>query len=82
MKAQHEEIARYKAAMKIFDNFGLKKLLEVKKLSEECVAILAKKKKLNALYSPVKKEMMEYQIAMKNIDCFLKLYAETPERER
>lgn len=82
LEAHREEITLHKAAKKTFADLGLKKLPRVKELSDEYAAVLAEKKELYAQYRPTKKEMMDYQIAKQDIDRFLKLDAEEPEREQ
>ena len=76
-----EDILIHKSAKETFDRMQLKKLPKWKELSEEYGRILAEKKKLYEEYRTAKKEMMDYQIAKKDIDKFLKIDEEHRQRE-
>ena len=54
----------------------------MKELSEEYGRILSEKRKLYEEYRIAKKEMMDYQIAKRDIDEFLKLDQEQKKQEK
>ena len=72
-ETHRDEILLHKAAKEAFDKQGLKRLPKVKELSAEYGKILAEKKQLYEEYRSVKKDMMNYQIAKRYIDQFLKI---------
>ena len=54
----------------------------MKELSEEYGRILSEKRKLYEEYRTAKKEMMDYQIAKRDVDEFLKLDQEQKKQEK
>ena len=78
------EIMLHKAAKDAFNQLEGKKLPSVKALSAQYAQILAEKKKLYEEYHLVRKEMMDYQVAKRDIDDFLKIDQEqkTENREK
>lgn len=72
--AQHEgEILLHKAAKKVFDELGVKKLPTVKKLQTEYAEILTEKKKDYAEYRKLRTEMRQLLTAKANVDRILEM---------
>ncbi len=67
------EIKLHKAAKEVFNKQGGKKIPKVRELSEEYGRVLSEKRKLYEEYKLAKKEMMDYQIAKRNVDQVLGL---------
>ena len=65
--AEHErEILLHKAAKKVFDELGLKKLPTVKSLQAEYAELLAAKKRVYSEYCSARDEMQNLQMARAN----------------
>ena len=77
-----QEITLHQAAKEAFNRLDSRKLPKVKELSEEYGQILSEKRKLYEEYHTAKKEMMDYQIAKRDIDEFLKLDQEQKKQEK
>ena len=70
--AEHEsEIILHRAAKKVFDQMGLKKLPTVKSLQAEYAELLADKKSAYAEYRQSREEMKELMIHKSNVDLIL-----------
>jgi hypothetical protein len=82
LEEHRREITLHKAAKEAFDKLGRKRLPRIKDLSAQYSQILAEKKKLYEEYRNVKKEMMDYQIAKRDIDEFLKIDEEQRQKEQ
>lgn len=84
LEQHRQEIMLHKAAKDAFNQLKGKKLPSVKALSTQYAQILAEKKKLYEEYRLVRKEMMDYQVAKRDIDDFLKIDQEqkTENREK
>jgi hypothetical protein len=82
LEEHRREITLHKAAKEAFDKLGRKRLPRIKDLSAQYGQILAEKKKLYEEYRNVKKEMMDYQIAKRDIDEFLKIDEEQRQKEQ
>lgn len=67
------EITLHKAAKDIFNKQGGKKIPKVRELSDEYGRVLSEKRRLYEEYKLAKKEMMDYQIAKRNVDQVLGL---------
>ena len=76
------EITIHQAAKEAFNRLDGRKIPKIKELSEEYGRILSEKKKLYEEYRTAKKEMMDYQIAKRDIDEFLKLDQEQKNQEK
>lgn len=81
LEEHRREITLHKAAKDAFNRMN-RKIPKVKYLSEQYGKILAEKKKLYEEYRNVKKEMMDYQIAKRDIDEFLKIDEEQRQKEQ
>jgi hypothetical protein len=82
LEEHRQEIMLHKAAKEAFNQSGGKKLPSVKALSAQYAQVLAEKKKLYEEYRLVRKEMMDYQIAKRDIDDFLKIDQEQKAENR
>lgn len=70
--AEHEgDILLHKAAKKVFDELGVKKLPSVKSLQEEYAKLLAEKKAAYAAYRRSRDEMRELLLHKQNVDRML-----------
>ena len=67
--AEHEsEIILHRAAKKVFDQMGVKKLPTVKSLQTEYAALLADKKSAYAEYRQAREEMRELAVHKANVE--------------
>jgi polyhydroxyalkanoate synthesis regulator phasin len=84
LEQHRQEIMLHKAAKDAFNQLEGKKLPSIKALSAQYAQILAEKKKLYEEYRLVRKEMMNYQVAKRDIDDFLTIDQEqkTESREK
>jgi len=81
--AEHEgDILLHKAAKKVFDDLGVKKLPTIKSLQTEYETLLAEKRNAYSRYAAVKREMRELLTAKANVDRLLGKTREQPEKER
>ncbi len=72
-----EEITMHRAAKAYFTQHNLKKLPRINDLKNEYRQLVAEKKNLYKQYHPAKDEMMQYQIAKRNIEQILQIRDET-----
>lgn len=82
LEEHRQEITLHQAAKEAFNRLDSRKLPKVKELSEEYGQILSEKRKLYEEYHTARKEMMDYQIAKRDIDEFLKLDQEQKKQEK
>jgi hypothetical protein len=81
--AEHEgDILLHKAAKKVFDELGVKKLPTIKSLQTEYETLLAEKRNAYSRYAAIKREMRELLTAKANVDRLLGKTRGQPERER
>lgn len=82
LEEHRQEITLHQAAKEAFNRLDGRKLPKVKELSEKYGQILSEKRKLYEEYHTAKKEMMDYQIAKRDINEFLKLDQEQKKQEK
>lgn len=79
-RAEHEsELTMHEAAKAAFDALGGAKIPKIAQLQEEYTSLLSEKKERYEDYKTLKKEMIEYQSALQNIDRILNI--PPPEQE-
>lgn len=80
---EHEaEILLHKAAKKAFDEMGIKKLPTIKSLQAEYAGLLTEKKKLYPVYSGIRQEMRDLQMAKANVARLLGYDEKETEKEK
>lgn len=81
--AEHEaEILLHKAAKKAFDEMGIKKMPTIKSLQAEYAGLLTEKKKLYPVYSGIRQEMRDLQMAKANVARLLGYDEKDSEKEK
>ncbi|MCD7801560.1 MAG: relaxase, partial [Clostridiales bacterium] len=80
-EAHRSDIMLHEAAKRYFDSLGLEKLPSIKALKQEYAALSAENKQLYPNQKAARKEMIDLLTAKSNVEHFLKIKIEQPDRK-
>ncbi len=80
-EAHRSDIMLHEAAKRYFDSLGLEKLPSIKALKQEYAALTAENKKLYPDQKAARKEMIDLLTAKSNLERFLEIKIEQPNRK-